>query len=173
MTPEKKKQFLLNLLQKPNTQTTQNLPLLRQVENVVEENLEKATNLFQHTLKWDEKSRCHKKDQSHRNCHLPKKSCEELFNEFIESAANIENALANAINAESHILDSGNLTSEELLFFTNKLEDLIKLSIKKELVLEFLIEDVIKGCKELKKHKRCTHSPCCKTCCCNDCDFCS
>jgi hypothetical protein len=55
--------------------------------------------------------------------------------------------LANAINAESSILKEGNFTPEQLSMLTNKLEDLIKLAIKKEIVLEFLIEDAIKACK--------------------------
>lgn len=78
-------------------------------------------------------------------------SCQQSLSELLASVANIENALANAINAESEILKEGNMTPEQLLVLSNKLEDLIKLAIKKEIILEFLIEDAIKACKTAEK----------------------
>ncbi|MBM7704348.1 hypothetical protein [Metabacillus iocasae] len=78
----------------------------------------------------------------------PPKPCNESLSELISSAAEIENAMANAINAEVDLLKRGNLTTEQLIILTNKLENLLKLVIKKEIVLEFLIEDATKACKE-------------------------
>ena len=109
------------------------------IDNI--DNIGEKLNDFKHS---------HSKDNRH--C---KKNCQEQVNEFIEAASNIENALANAINAESEILRCGHFTHEELSFFTNKLENLLKLAIKKEIILEFLIEDVIKACKECERHKNC------------------
>lgn len=75
------------------------------------------------------------------------KSCEENLNELIASAVNTENALANAINTESTILKNGDFTATELITFMNKLEKLLKLAIKKEIILDFLIEDAIEACE--------------------------
>ena len=75
----------------------------------------------------DENLCCDKKpDQHWKKCEpkphcSPKKTCKESLSELISSAASIENALANTINAESHILKEGNFTPEQLLVLTNKL----------------------------------------------------
>lgn len=76
-----------------------------------------------------------------------RKTCEEALGEFLDEAANLEGAIANAINAESELVKQGCLDP-------CKLEHLLKLAIKKEIVLEFLIEDVMKGCSHLKKHEK-------------------
>ena len=85
------------------------------------------------------------------------RSCKEDVGEFIHSAANIENALANAINAQSYMIKHGNLSKKELCYFTNKLERTLKLAIKKEIVLDFLIQDIGDVCEHCMKH----HSNCC------------
>lgn len=86
--------------------------------------------------------------KSKKPCHHHKPcdcgTCEENLNCFILEAAHIENALANAINAESQLVLEGKLSAD-------KLENLIKLAIKKEIVLELLLEDIIKECNECKK----------------------
>ncbi|WP_156290643.1 hypothetical protein [Oceanobacillus salinisoli] len=81
------------------------------------------------------------------------KSCKEVLTELIASAVKIENSLAEAISAESRVLKEGDFTAEELVVLTNNLENLLKHAIKKEIVLELLIEDATKACKPLKKHK--------------------
>lgn len=83
------------------------------------------------------------------------KSCQQSLSELLASVANIENAFAKAINAESEILKEGDMTPEQRLMVSNKLEDLIKLAIKKEIILEFLIEDAIKACKTAEKCDKC------------------
>ena len=84
----------------------------------------------------------------------PKKPCRESLSRthLVEP---IENALADAINAEVDLIKNGNFTAEQKLLLTNKLEDLLKLAIKKEIVLEFLIEDATNACKIPRKKKDC------------------
>ncbi|RLL46736.1 hypothetical protein D8M04_05900 [Oceanobacillus piezotolerans] len=79
------------------------------------------------------------------------KTSKEVLTELIESAVETVNSLADAISAESQAIREGNFTAEELKVLTNNLEDLIKLAIKKEIVLESLIEDAIKACNLLEK----------------------
>ncbi len=81
-----------------------------------------------------------------------RKGCEERVTEFIESAAHIENALAQAISAESQLINEGELDFDEALLVIEKLEKLIKLAIKKEIILEFLLEDIVESCN---KHSKC------------------
>jgi exonuclease VII small subunit len=83
------------------------------------------------------------------DCELCKpKSCQENLDELMSSVVNIENALAKAIETECEIFKNGNLTSQELNHFINKLEQLLKMAIQKEIMLDFLIEDAIKTCKK-------------------------
>lgn len=84
----------------------------------------------------------------HVHCHHEHKecgTCEQAVNCFIFEAAHIENALADAILAESQLLKEGKTSPE-------KLEKLVKLVIKKEMVLEFLLEDILNACKEKKNN---------------------
>ncbi len=76
-------------------------------------------------------------------------SCREKLNEIISSVADMEVALADAINAQTRILRKENLNSEQLALFTMHLEQLIVLTIKKEMMLEFLIQDVVAACQQL------------------------
>ncbi|WP_313803712.1 hypothetical protein [Cytobacillus sp.] len=98
-----------------------------------------------------------KHDKHHCRCKSHHQSCQESLSKLLASVAHIENALANAINAESEILKEGNLTPEQVLMLSNKLEDLIKLAIKKEMILEFLIEDAIKACKTAENATKATN----------------
>lgn len=102
-------------------------------------------NFFEIELNFKhEKHPCERKSHHH-------KLCQQSLSELLASVANIESALANAINTESEILKEGNMTHEQLLMYSSKLEDLIKLAIKKEIILEFLIEDAIKACETAEK----------------------
>lgn len=67
---------------------------------------------------------------------------ERIF-EILSSVANIENALADAINVQTRILSKGNFKGEQLELFANNLIDTIALSIRKELALDFILQDVI------------------------------
>jgi hypothetical protein len=67
---------------------------------------------------------------------------EKIF-EIISSVAEIEFALADAINAQTRILRKENLTTDQLTRFTDSLTELIALSIQKEMMLEFLIKGAI------------------------------
>ncbi|MDE5412663.1 hypothetical protein [Alkalihalobacterium chitinilyticum] len=66
----------------------------------------------------------------------------ESLDELITSVANIENALANAINAVCFSINQDNLAIEERLQLIKKLEEVINLTININIILEFLIEDV-------------------------------
>jgi len=117
-----------------------------------------------HVSRFNDKNLCCSKNPNPhwKKCkpshHYPsKKTCKESLSELISSAANIENALANAINAEISILKNGNFTPEQIIVLTNKLENLLKLAIKKEIILEFLIEDATKACKMPRKCKGHNH----------------
>ncbi|WP_085991262.1 hypothetical protein [Oceanobacillus senegalensis] len=101
----------------------------------------------------------------HRKHHHCKHDCMEELSELIRSVANMENALAEAIEAEILILKYGNFKPEEVKEFHDRLENLIKLAIKKEIILEFLIDDTTKACKEIRtkddhKCKKCSPHPC-------------
>ncbi|MFV8827427.1 hypothetical protein [Alkalihalobacterium sp. APHAB7] len=61
--------------------------------------------------------------------------------ELIDSVANIENALANAINAVCFSINQDNLASEESLQLVKKLEEILNLTINLNIILDFLIED--------------------------------
>ncbi|AIF45487.1 hypothetical protein [Virgibacillus sp. SK37] len=99
------------------------------------------------------------------SCKHKSKPCKDNLSEFLGSAADIEKALANAINAKSELLRDDNLTPKEKILYSTKLENLIKLAIKKEIILEFLLEDAINVCEfddKCKKHwpKGDSHSGC-------------
>lgn len=66
----------------------------------------------------------------------------ESLVELITSVANIENALANAINAVSYSIKQEGLAIEENLRLINKLEEVLNLTININIILDFLIEDV-------------------------------
>ncbi|MFC4023632.1 hypothetical protein ACFOUV_07325 [Oceanobacillus longus] len=109
----------------------------------------------------DHKHSCEDRhEKEHHKKEKPKKTCQESLNEFIASAAEIENALANAINAEVSLMKRLSLSPKEAMKFTEKLENLIKLAIKKEIILEFLLEETIEACKEHVECKKCSSHHC-------------
>lgn len=96
----------------------------------------------------------YEKEEPKKGC--PEKSCQENLNEFLASVVEIEHALANAINAEVNLINKLHLSPKEAERFTEKLENLIKLAIKKEIILEFLLEETTKACKEHGECKKCS-----------------
>ncbi|WP_249872055.1 hypothetical protein [Oceanobacillus saliphilus] len=105
--------------------------------------------------------RHHHKDKKEHKKPPPKKSCQESLNEFIASVAEVENSLAQAINAEVHLMKKLDFSPKEAIKFTEKLENIIKLAIKKEIIMEFLLEETIKACKDHKKKcKKCPPHKC-------------
>jgi hypothetical protein len=70
-------------------------------------------------------------------------SSQETILEILSSVASIENALADAINAQTRILNKGNFKSDQLELFTDNLMTLIALTIRKELALDIILQDVI------------------------------
>ncbi|MGJ9457264.1 hypothetical protein [Oceanobacillus sp. CF4.6] len=106
----------------------------------------------------DQRHRC---EDRHEYKEVPRrKLCHDSLSEFIESAAEIENSLANAINAETHLMKTLDFTPKEAIQFSKKLEDLIKLAIKKEIILGFLLEETMKACKDQPKCKKCESHHC-------------
>jgi hypothetical protein len=75
-------------------------------------------------------------------------SRERIF-EILSSVANIENALADAISAQTRILSKGNLKSDQLELFSENLITLIALSIRKELALDIILQDVINAVEKV------------------------
>lgn len=80
---------------------------------------------------------------------------EKVF-EIVSSVAEIENALAEAIKVQTKILKKDNLKSDQLENYLDTLTELIVLSIKKELVLDFLLQDVLEAWETVAKpdHKK-------------------
>lgn len=79
--------------------------------------------------------------------HCPQQTCQQSLNELLASVAVVENSLANAVNSVSNSLKENNLTEEQVTKRINQLEDVLKLVIKKEIILEFLIEEATKACQ--------------------------
>ncbi len=75
---------------------------------------------------------------------------------ILSSVAEIEHALAEAISVQTKILRKDNLRSEQIELYSETLTDLITLSIKKEIILEFLLQDVIDAWETVTKpdHKK-------------------
>jgi hypothetical protein len=72
-------------------------------------------------------------------------SSRETILDILSSVANIENALADAINVQTKILSKGNFKAEQLELFTDNLMKLIALSIRKELALDIILQDIIEA----------------------------
>lgn len=72
-------------------------------------------------------------------------SSRETVLQILSSVANIENALADAINVQTKILSKGNFKAEQLETYTGNLIKLIALSIRKELALDIILQDVLEA----------------------------
>jgi hypothetical protein len=72
-------------------------------------------------------------------------SSRETFLEILSSVAHIENALADAITVQTRILSKGNFKAEQLEPFMENLIKLIALSIRKELAIDIILQDVIQA----------------------------
>lgn len=95
----------------------------------------------------------HPKQDDHQKCRkCSRRKCQKKINEILSSVAEIEKALANAINAQTELLRREQLPLGQVSFLTEKLEELIRLAIKKEIILELLIQDAIKACEQLECH---------------------
>jgi hypothetical protein len=72
-------------------------------------------------------------------------SSRETVLQILSSVANIENALADAINVQTKILSKGNFKADQLETFTDNLIKLIALSIRKELALDIILQDILEA----------------------------
>jgi hypothetical protein len=72
-------------------------------------------------------------------------SSRETILEVLSSVAHIENALADAITVQTRILSKGNFKAEQLETFTDNLIKLIALSIRKELAIDIILQDLIEA----------------------------
>ncbi|NRD76875.1 hypothetical protein HPT25_05130 [Bacillus sp. BRMEA1] len=63
--------------------------------------------------------------------------------EVISSVAEMEFALADAINAQTRILRRENLSPDQLKEFSEDLAQLIALTIQKEMMLEFILKGAL------------------------------
>lgn len=103
----------------------------------------------------------HKKDCHEDKCfpEIPYRNVEEVKNDLLESIALEETALANLMNAEARKIceavkkfERCEFELEELIALNDSAKDLMKNVIKKEMLLEFKLEEV----KELGWY----HYPC-------------
>jgi len=121
------------------------------------------------------------------NLHLSNnKHRKHNINDFIKAMTKLENAFADILNAEAKYLreNLNHLNPDEALKFNEKLENILKLIIKKEIILEFLFDEIKqcpKKCSEVcdcyckDEHDTCPcegckpHDCCCHCCwCCKD-----
>jgi hypothetical protein len=72
-------------------------------------------------------------------------SSRETILEVLSSVAHIENALADAITVQTRILSKGNFKADQLETFTDNLIKLIALSIRKELAIDIILQDIIQA----------------------------
>ncbi|WML55028.1 hypothetical protein RCG17_10755 [Neobacillus sp. PS3-12] len=72
-------------------------------------------------------------------------SSRETILEVLSSVAHIENALADAITVQTRILSKGNFKAEQLETFTDNLIKLVALSIRKELAIDIILQDIIQA----------------------------
>lgn len=72
-------------------------------------------------------------------------SSRETILEVLSSVAHIENALADAITVQTRILSKGNFKADQLETFTDNLIKLIALSIRKELAIDIILQDLIEA----------------------------
>jgi hypothetical protein len=72
-------------------------------------------------------------------------SSRETILDVLSSVAHIENALADAITVQTRILSKGNFKAEQLETFTDNLIKLIALSIRKELAIDIILQDIIQA----------------------------
>jgi hypothetical protein len=72
-------------------------------------------------------------------------SSRETILEVLSSVAHIENALADAITVQTRILSKGNFKSDQLEAFTGNLIKLVALTIRKELALDIILQDLIQA----------------------------
>ncbi len=82
--------------------------------------------------------------------------------DFIQSIVQIENAFANVLNSQSDYLDAhrDNFTPEQLLQYNDHLAEIIKLAIKKEIILEFLLDEIKKCPKPCPPKRPKPDKPC-------------
>jgi hypothetical protein len=77
-------------------------------------------------------------------------SSREAILEILSSVAHIENALADAITVQTRILNKGNFKADQLADFTDNLIKLIALSIRKELAIDIILQDLLEAAELLQ-----------------------
>ncbi|AGB41221.1 hypothetical protein Halha_1275 [Halobacteroides halobius DSM 5150] len=89
---------------------------------------------------------------------IPNKSQEGALVDLLESIALEETALAHLINAEAEkierIIDDCNVTPQEIINFQKEVSKVLKTTIKKEMLLQFKLEDVLEA--QEKEVRSCT-----------------
>lgn len=83
-----------------------------------------------------------------RKCPPHSTTCQDKLNEVIASVAELEQALANAIHNISETLNHSRLTPSQLERRIEQLQDVIQLAIKKEIILQSILESAIEACEE-------------------------
>ena len=95
---------------------------------------------------------------------IPKKSQDEALTDILESIALEEAALAHLINAEAEklqkfgqlICERKNIKTKEIIEFQQALARVMRIPIKKQLLLQFKLEDILdyKRSFKYKKEKK-------------------
>ncbi|GAB6139116.1 hypothetical protein [Halanaerobaculum tunisiense] len=85
---------------------------------------------------------------------IPTRDRDEALVDLLESIALEETALANFINAEAEktqrIIADCNITPDEIIDFQKNMSKVMKTVIKKEMLLQFKLEDVLDAKLETK-----------------------
>lgn len=90
---------------------------------------------------------------------------QQTIDEFVRSITRIETAFANILDSEVEFLkrNKDQFSPKELSKFNENLEEIIKLAIKKEIILQLLLEEIKKCPEKCKREKsdNC-HCKCCE-----------
>lgn len=88
---------------------------------------------------------------------IPEREQEESLTDLLESIALEETALAHFVNAEAQkvqtiakMMEEGDIDSDEALEFQKGVSKVIRGSIKKQMLLQFKLEDVLDAKEELE-----------------------
>ncbi|AGB41226.1 hypothetical protein Halha_1280 [Halobacteroides halobius DSM 5150] len=89
---------------------------------------------------------------------VPKREQEESLTDLLESIALEETALAHFMNAEAEkvqavakMMEEEDIDMKEVLEFQDSVSKSMRTPIKKEILLQFKLEDVLEAKKELEK----------------------
>ena len=91
---------------------------------------------------------------------IPDRTQEEALADLLESIALEETALAHFINAEAEkiqqVAKRTNITPQEIIEFQKSVSKVMRTAIKKEMLLQFKLEDILEFKEKLEIEKPCS-----------------